>query len=83
MAKRFDVVDVTEPEVVENEAGDKVVVLSNVRFRVKATQEELKYPTLPGHESGQGGRCHHGNEAGTGMLRVSMPHLPRGRKCLG
>jgi uncharacterized protein len=44
MAKRFDVVDVTEPEVVENEAGDKVVVLSNVRFRVKATQEELKYP---------------------------------------
>jgi hypothetical protein len=26
MAKRFDVVDVTEPEVVENEAGDKVVV---------------------------------------------------------
>jgi hypothetical protein len=27
---------------VENEAGDKVVVLSNVRFIVKAAQEELK-----------------------------------------
>jgi uncharacterized protein len=44
MAKRFDVVDVTEREILENEAGDKAVVLSNIRFRVKATGEELKYP---------------------------------------
>lgn len=34
MAKRFDVVDATERETIENEAGDKVVVLSNVRFKL-------------------------------------------------
>jgi hypothetical protein len=34
MAKRFGVVDVTEREIIENEAGDKVVVLSNVRFKL-------------------------------------------------
>jgi uncharacterized protein len=32
--KRFDVVDVTEREIIENEVGGKVVVLSNVRFKL-------------------------------------------------
>jgi hypothetical protein len=44
MAKRFDVVDVTDREIMENEAGDKIAVLSSVLFRVKSTREELKYP---------------------------------------
>jgi uncharacterized protein len=44
MTKLFNIVDVTKREIIENEAGDKVVVLSNVTFRVRSSGDELKYP---------------------------------------
>jgi len=42
MASRFDIVDVQPSDVLEKD--DKVVVLSTVKFRVRASGEELVYP---------------------------------------
>ncbi|KAJ0420235.1 hypothetical protein BJY00DRAFT_313171 [Aspergillus carlsbadensis] len=44
MADYFDTVDVQDPEIFEREGSNKVVVLSNVLFRVRATGEELVFP---------------------------------------
>ncbi|KAL2839026.1 hypothetical protein BJX68DRAFT_248299 [Aspergillus pseudodeflectus] len=44
MADYFDVVDVRDPEVFERDGSNKVMVLANVLFRVRATGEELLFP---------------------------------------
>jgi ketosteroid isomerase-like protein len=44
MANYFDTVDVQDREFFEREGSDRIVVVSNVKLRVRATGEELKYP---------------------------------------
>ncbi|KAL4880361.1 hypothetical protein BJY04DRAFT_219356 [Aspergillus karnatakaensis] len=44
MAHYFDVVDVQNPEVFERPGSDRIVVLSNVHLRVRATGQELDFP---------------------------------------
>ncbi|KAL2835445.1 hypothetical protein BJY01DRAFT_223662 [Aspergillus pseudoustus] len=44
MADYFSVVDVQELEIFEREGSSKVMVLSNVHFRVRATGQDLVFP---------------------------------------
>ncbi|KAF7551215.1 hypothetical protein G7Z17_g5178 [Cylindrodendrum hubeiense] len=44
MSDYFDIVDVKNPEIFESQGSNRVVVLSNVHFRVRKTGEDLHYP---------------------------------------
>lgn len=44
MADYFDVVDVQNPEIFERPNSDRIVVLSNVHFKVRSTGEEMDFP---------------------------------------
>ncbi|KAL4781661.1 hypothetical protein BJX76DRAFT_359694 [Aspergillus varians] len=44
MADYFDIVDVQNPEFFERPGSDRVLVLSNIHLRVRATGQELDYP---------------------------------------
>ncbi|KAJ5414684.1 hypothetical protein N7509_001311 [Penicillium cosmopolitanum] len=44
MADHFEVVDVQNLEIFENPGSDRIVVLSNVHFKVRETGEELDFP---------------------------------------
>ena len=44
MADYFDVVDVQNPEMFERANSDRIVVLSNVHFKVRRTGLELDFP---------------------------------------
>ncbi|KAH8670079.1 hypothetical protein BGZ61DRAFT_115076 [Ilyonectria robusta] len=44
MADYFDVVDVKSPEIFEQQGSGRIVVLSNVHFRVRKTGEDLVFP---------------------------------------
>lgn len=44
MAEYFEVVDVQNPEIFEKEGSDRIVVLSEVHFKVRKTGQEMKFP---------------------------------------
>ncbi|KAJ6172026.1 hypothetical protein N7470_001093 [Penicillium chermesinum] len=44
MADYFSVVDVRNPEIFELAGSSRIVVVSNVHFKVRKTGEELEYP---------------------------------------
>ncbi|CRG89110.1 hypothetical protein PISL3812_06145 [Talaromyces islandicus] len=44
MADYFDVVDVQNPEIFERPNSDRIVVLSNVHFKVRNTGQEMDFP---------------------------------------
>ncbi|KAJ5398870.1 hypothetical protein N7465_009359 [Penicillium sp. CMV-2018d] len=44
MGDYFDIVDVQNPEIFERPGSDRIVVLSNVHFRVRSTGQEMDFP---------------------------------------
>ncbi|KAJ5498453.1 hypothetical protein LT330_004323 [Penicillium expansum] len=44
MGDYFDIVDVQNPEIFERSGSDRVVVLSNVHFRVRSTGQVMDFP---------------------------------------
>ena len=44
MADYFEVVDVQNPEIFECAGSDRIVVLSNVHFKVRKTGKEMDFP---------------------------------------
>lgn len=44
MADYFEVVDVQSPEIFERSGSNRVVVVSNIHFKVRKTGQELDYP---------------------------------------
>ncbi|KAJ6139109.1 hypothetical protein N7471_005595 [Penicillium samsonianum] len=44
MADYFEVVDVQNPEYFERAGSDKIVILSNIHFKVRKTGQELDFP---------------------------------------
>lgn len=44
MADYFEIVDVQNPEIFESEGSNRIVVLSQVHFRVRKTGHEMSFP---------------------------------------